>query len=117
MEYPALVFALTNLGIFLGYMRFGVGVAPQLNVSLYTRVAGVIFFTTCGLTHLEMMLHSLDSVDRWATNEELHNHFFTMHHMQIIHAIQVIAVWCFAHGFTRDLKRAREAKANPLGAL
>lgn len=91
------LFVLANLGIFMGYVFAATAVAPRLRVRLKrTRWGGVVFFATCGLTHLELALHAAGQLGITASE-------MTSWHMVLIHGIQVVAVWAFLTGMYREL--------------
>ena len=96
-----------NVGIFLGYVFVAAVVMPAMPVRLLvTKIGGALFFITCGLTHLELAIHSLReppaaSLVSW--------------HMLVIHSVQVVAVWLFIAGLYQEfvkphltLKKARK---------
>lgn len=81
-----------NVGITCGYLAAAFLVAPLLPVSRVTRIAGVVFFLTCGATHLHMAVHSLLS----GVEPGWHEH--------LIAGPQMVAIWAFATYFHRDLE-------------
>lgn len=85
-----------NLGIFLGYVFICAKIAPILPFCFRTRVYGVFFFATCGLTHFEMAVHSMMGEYHLLSNSW---------HGWAIHLVQVMAVWCFVLHLYRDLRR------------
>lgn len=89
------IYALANVGIFLGYAYIAGRVIPLLPLRKVTQWAGYVFFLTCALTHLEHAIHTYLYQDEimWQTL-----------HSQVIHLVQVVAVWVFAVGFLRDVK-------------
>lgn len=87
-------FVISNLGIFLGYGFIAAKVMPLLPVRKITYLAGTGFFFTCGLTHLEHVIHSFLPPE---------TAYLTVH-SQIIHLTQVVFVWVFAMGFFADVK-------------
>lgn len=89
------IYAFENIGIFLGYIFIARRVIPLLPLRKMTRWGAYMFFATCALTHLEHAIHTYVYQDEimWQTL-----------HSQVIHFIQVIAVWVFAVGFLRDVK-------------
>ena len=91
------VFVLANVAITLGYFYLGAFVAPHFKLDVRrTRIAGAIFFITCGLTHLEMAGHA------WFTpNQSFMDTMLTWHSM-VIHVVQAIAVWLFVTGLYRQ---------------
>lgn len=51
---------IANMAIFAGYLFVALFLAPYVRARLLvTKIAGSIFFFTCGLTHLEHFLHAL----------------------------------------------------------
>lgn len=90
------VFGVSNIGIFLGYVFVGLIVVPHFPVRLaQTKIGGFFFFMSCGLTHLELAIHAflrggLDypSMLSW--------------HMLTIHAVQVLSVWVFVWGLYQE---------------
>lgn len=91
-------FIWTNVGIMLGYMYVGAFVAPHFKLDERdTKIAGTLFFVTCGLTHLEMALHA------WLTPEESFlESMVTSWHGVLNHGVQVIAIWLFVTGLYRQ---------------
>lgn len=100
------LFLISNLGIFFAYIFVAVFVTPLLPIRLFTRIAAIGFFTTCGLTHLEQVFHGLD---KRTSPTPMFIDIMTEPHMLIIHVAQVVFVWCFALGFFRDLQILRES--------
>lgn len=93
------VFIAANFGIFLGYLFVAYKVAPYFQInSLKTKISGVVFFITCGLTHLEFVLHTLSG--EGFTVQDL-----VSAHMIIIHLVQVVAVWFFVTGLYNEFIR------------
>ena len=91
-----IVFAVANLGIFFGYCFTALVVVPAMQLRyLQTQVGGVLFFITCGLTHLELAAHSYTK--RGLDAAELFSW-----HMLTIHVVQVVAVWLFISGLYRE---------------
>lgn len=91
-----LVFVLVNLGIVAGYMFLAGVVVPRTNAQLRsTRWGGVVFFLTCGLTHLELAVHA-------AADQPITLADFESWHMLAVHVVQVIAVWFFVIGLYRE---------------
>jgi hypothetical protein len=98
------MFVALNVGIFLGYFLIGTRLAPLLSFKFKTKVAMVVFFVTCGLTHWEQAFHALFQSD------QSYEALATSTHMTLIHLVQVIAVWLwFTWGF-RDLREVRRAR-------
>jgi len=88
-ELVYLLYALLNIGITAGYIFVAFAVAPHFDLKRqWTIVAGMFFFVTCGLTHLEMAYHAL-----------LNSHHVTLSNFSLVnHTVQVIAVWAFVTG-------------------
>lgn len=90
------VFGASNLGIFLGYVFIAAVVVPCFPVQLIqTKIGGFVFFATCGLTHLELAIHSF--VEGALEREDL-----LSWHMLTIHGVQVLAVWLFVWGLYQE---------------
>lgn len=90
------VFAVANLTIFVGYLFIGFVIVPNIAVRLMlTKVGGFFFFATCGLTHLELAVHSF--VDNGLPRGTL-----TAGHMQAIHVVQAFAIVLFVTGLYRE---------------
>lgn len=99
MSFAHTLFFLSNLGIFFGYLFVAVKVAPNFKISkLYTKIGGIVFFVTCGLTHADLALHA------WAQEAITYNDFVSPH-MLGIHFVQVIAVWVFVLGLYNEFVR------------
>lgn len=93
------LFAFANLGIASGYLFITLAVAPHFTVRLArTRYGGMLFFLTCGLTHLEFAWHTFDGAG--IPFAEL-----TSWHMMVIHVVQVVAVWLFVTGLYIETRR------------
>lgn len=91
------VFIASNLGIMAGYIFVALFVAPHLKVRLLrTKLGGIVFFATCGLTHFELALHAAFFPD------EPYREMFTSIHMLLIHTVQVVSVWLFVTGLYRE---------------
>lgn len=91
------VAALFNLGIFGGYIFVAVFVAPELDIRrLRTRISGVLFFFTCGLTHLDLAVHVL-------TRKALDMSDFTSPYHLMVHGVQVTVVWLFVLGIYQEV--------------
>lgn len=87
-----LLFIGANIGIFLGYCFLGARVVPKAAARLKrTKIGGVLFFTTCGLTHLELASHL-------AVQGQISLREFLSWHMITIHLVQVVSVWLFVTG-------------------
>jgi MFS family permease len=94
------VYVIANLAIVAGYF-----VVPftllgrRMPMTLRVRVAGILFFATCAVTHLAMAL------------------FWPLWTVLIIsHVLQACAVWYFVIGFSRligeaEVRRRRRAAA------
>ncbi len=101
--WAATLNAFANLAIVGGYFLVPFTVLRRLPLTRFVQIAGVIFFGTCGLTHLAM-----------AVNGE--------HHWLLIanHVVQAGAVWCFVVGFARLVTDANRRRAHrggdPAGA-
>lgn len=90
-------FVASNFVIFLGYVFIATFVAKRLMVRPVTLIGAIVFFTTCGLTHLDQVIHTVFyRNERWST-------IASSPHMLWIHGVQAIAVWVFAVGFSLDL--------------
>lgn len=95
-------FIVWNMGIAAGYF-FNSAVLVLLAqrfqhlISLATLLAGLVFFATCALTHVEQVVHLLEPTD------SIDETFLTAH-MQVIHFIQMFAVWTFMISLLTDLK-------------
>lgn len=98
------LFVFSNLGIFLGYVVIGALVLPRTTEFVrrlvpfvvvrlrFTQLGGFVFFTTCGLTHLEQVLHV--TYEPRAVIDQV----YLTWHMQLIHVSQVIGVWMLILG-------------------
>lgn len=96
MPIRTAVFAVTNAGIFLGYIFVALVIVPAFPVRmLQTKVGGFFFFLTCGLTHLELAVHGY--MARGFTERTM-----LSWHMLAIHAVQVFAVWLFVWGLYQE---------------
>lgn len=104
------LFIIGNAFILAGYVTAGIRVAPNLPGRLATKITAVCFFVTCGLTHLEQILH-LASEDQRTFYE-----IAADQHMVWLHIIQGIAICTFLALFLRDL-RTLEAHLTALKAL
>ena len=85
------IFIAGNAVIVLGYLFVAAFIAPKLALVLRrTKVGGVVFFLTCGLTHLELILHA-------GTGESMSDagHLW---HSAPLHLIQAAAVVVFVEG-------------------
>lgn len=94
--YQEAAFFISNIAIFLGYAFVAVFVMPHFPVKLKkTKFGGVVFFITCGLTHIEHALHTFDG-GQYERGDLL------SWHMIIIHVIQAISVWFFVTGLYEE---------------
>ena len=109
-------FIFSNLGIVFGYGFIGGFVLPRTTefvrrlipgVELHMNVttfAGMVFFLTCALTHLEHALHVTFQPDETVT------HVAQEGHMLLVHGAQVVAVWALIIGllveFVRPVSKA-----------
>lgn len=85
-----IAYALLNAGITAGYVFVGIAVAPSFDLKRnWAKWAGMLFFITCGITHLEMAYYSLwmGSIHAGVTLFSFANHL-----------VQVVAVWSFVIG-------------------
>lgn len=90
------IFIVANTAIALGYMFVAVFVAPNFGIRLTrTKIGGVLFFVTCGLTHLELALHTL-------MREPLTIAELTSWHMLTIHVVQAFSIWFFVTGLWQE---------------
>ena len=86
------LFVLSNIFIVCGYFFVGLRIVPNTGVNmLRTKIGGILFFITCGITHMEMAWHAF-------TGEG-----FTIEHMisfpmVINHMVQALSVWMFVTG-------------------
>ena len=94
------IFVVSNLAIFAGYVFLAGVVVPRATARLLrTRVGGIGFFFTCGLTHLEQVLHYL--YGGRVTFPELAREY----HMLVVHVVQAICVWLFVTGLYIEMVR------------
>lgn len=94
------LFITSNLVITFGYVFLAAVVMPRATVRLKrTRWGGIVFFVTCGLTHLEMIYHYA-----FAASEPVRDVYSELH-MLLIHIPQAIAVWAFVTGLYLELVR------------
>jgi hypothetical protein len=101
MDLALLVFGLFNLAIFAGYFFVALFIAPELDIpSRRTRLSGVVFFATCGLTHIDLAYHAF-------MEEALRVSDFTSPFHLAVHGAQAISVWFFVTGIYRDLMAGR----------
>lgn len=93
MSSTAWLYVAANIGIFFGYVFLAFGVVPRVTVELHrTRYGGILFFLTCGLTHLDQAYHT------YYNPTETYFHISTQPHMLAIHVVQFFAVWAFVTG-------------------
>jgi amino acid transporter len=102
------LFIASNFAIFCGYLFTAIAIAPYFRIKKWiTRFAGVWFFFTCGLTHLELALHLLEGSGMPMSE-------FTSWHMQVVHVGQAVAVWFFVLGiheeFVRGVRRSQNGE-------
>jgi hypothetical protein len=85
----AVINTIANLGIVGGYLLMPFTVLARLPLTRFVRVAGVLFFLGCAVSHLYM---SMDDRPAW---------WLTVNHI-----VQAVAVWCFVLGFARLIRAA-----------
>lgn len=91
------IFVLSNLAIASGYIYAASAVVPQMKARRWqTKVGGILFFLTCGLTHLELALHAAAETAGGLSD-------FESWHMIAIHLVQACAVWLFLTSLYREL--------------
>lgn len=94
------LFAISNIGITLGYVFLAAVVVPRATVRLNrTRIGGIGFFLLCGLHHLENVAHVLFEP------EEPTDHTMLSLHMLVIDIPQMIFVWLFVTGLYLEMVR------------
>lgn len=94
--YREATFFLSNVGIFLGYIFVAIFVMPHFPVSLLrTKIGGVVFFVSCGLTHIEHAIHTFDG-GSYGRGDLL------SWHMILIHVAQAVSVWFFVTGLYEE---------------
>jgi hypothetical protein len=98
------LFVFANIGITLGYLVIGLFLLPRvtefvrrlvpfIKINLtWTGLGGLVFFTTCGLTHLEMAIHV------YFYGSETNRQSMLAWHSIVIHDVQVVAVWMLILG-------------------
>lgn len=102
---PADLSVTANITIVLGYLFAAVYVGPRITgTSLLTRIAGGVFFATCGAHHAEAALHTALTPDL-----AIQAHMTTIH-MLGIDTVQAAAIWVFMLGLVTDLGRALKAQ-------
>jgi hypothetical protein len=88
------LFVAANLAITAGYFLLAFAVVPQVRIQLLrTKIGGIGFFLTCGLTHANMALQSVINHDHMSMAE-----MAVQWHMLAIHIPQAVAVWLFVTG-------------------
>jgi anti-sigma regulatory factor (Ser/Thr protein kinase) len=87
------VMAALNGAIALAYLVMATWLAPRLGLPSAGRFAAIAFFTACGLTHAELMLHTLDARPAWMVSG----------HMFAIHGTQAVVDWGFIAVAVRSL--------------
>lgn len=94
----ATVFILSNLIIVAGYVIVPFTLlGRRMPMTRPVRVAGILFFATCAITHLSMAL------------------LWPMWWLLVLnHVVQAAAVWYFVLGFSRLIRDA-EARRRPPG--
>lgn len=101
------LFTAANVGIFSGYLFLAFFVIPALKVRLIrTKIGGILFFLTCGLTHAELAAHA-------GSDSPL---IFTSFHMMAIHMVQLVAVWLFVSGLYQEFVKERAEWPPKVGA-
>lgn len=101
------LFAISNLGITLGYVFLAAFVVPKVRVHLLrTRLGGVGFFLLCGLHHLENVAMTL-----FMGHESVHM-AMTSWHMIVIDVPQVVCVWMFVSGLYLEIVRFGKAEVD-----
>lgn len=102
------LFAASNLAIFCGYLFIGFVIVPNIEVKLWmTKVGGFFFFATCGLTHLELAVHTF--VERGLYRGQL-----LSSHMLAIHAVQAVAIVLFVTGLYSEFVKPQIRPRNQL---
>lgn len=98
-----------NLAITGAYLFAALFIGPRLKgTSDLTRIAGALFFATCGLHHMEGALH-LQATPNLTVFE-----MFTTVHMLVIDAVQAASIWLFIIGVYLDLIIRPQRKDHPL---
>lgn len=92
-----LVFVLSNLAIVAGYLAVPfTKLGRRIPMTAGVRVAGMLFFATCAITHLAMaMFWPL----RWP--------------LIVDHIVQAAAVWYFVLGFSKLIAEAEVMRRPP----
>ncbi|HEV3001904.1 MAG TPA: SpoIIE family protein phosphatase [Solirubrobacteraceae bacterium] len=106
------VMAALNGVIASAYLVMATYLAPRFGLPAPARIAAIAFFTACGLTHVELLVHTLANQPAWMTSG----------HMFAIHGVQAAVDWGFIlvavrHldiRFTRRMPRAAERLADAL---
>lgn len=92
------LFSLLNIGIFSGYLFVAIFIMPALSVQMKrTKIGGPLFFLTCGLTHLDLAIHS------WTQTPM----DYTSLHALGIHIPQFIAVYMFFSGIYLEFVKGK----------
>ena len=98
-EFATLVAVLSNLGIALAYLGIGLYVTPKFSLagpsagSRLAKLAGLGFFVTCGMTHLELAAHASQEVTAIATDAQAE--WLVSWHGLLIHGVQAVAGLAF----------------------
>jgi len=93
------VAALANFAIFAGYLFVAAFIAPELKLEKRrTRLGGIVFFATCGLTHLDIAFHAITQTP--ITVDDLSSWW----HLAV-HVPQAISVWFFVTGIYSEIMR------------
>lgn len=94
------LFVASNAIIMLGYVFLAAFVVPKSTARLrMTRIGGVGFFTTCGLHHLDNLLHYVLTPDLPVADA------MTELHMLVVDVPQAVFVWMFVIGLYVELVR------------
>lgn len=95
------IYAISNIGIALGYIFICLVVVPSFPVRLLqTKIGGGFFFLTCGLTHAHLAYHG------FVKNSINHRDLFST----INHIVQVFAVWVFIWGLYQEFVRPKNVR-------
>ncbi len=104
VNWRQVLFVVSNLFIMAGYVFVAFRVLPLFPIRLVSKAGSVSFFLLCASTHGDQLYHTLtDQTETWG---EISGSV----HMLVIHVPQAIAVWVFAVGFFRDLRRLAEER-------
>ena len=101
LPFQAWVFIVCNVVIFSAYAFVAVFIAPLFPVRMPALVGAFGFFLFCGLTHFDMVFHTLFYRDRMWGDLVLDAH------MLMVHIPQAIFVVVIARGFFKDLSDLR----------